>query len=434
MNPNSRKPSSGQGRNGRFWAISVTVHAVVFALLVFFGPVRRIVLFEKDAPEQTEIITRGDELQGIVESIRDLTADKLRGRVELLAQGQDRMATNFAIVNAHFQPFEADQRATALSRLEQYLTQTLELQKGLVDTLTEAAKTDDAKQTIALARVSMPRILTAQDEIRRGIVLLDIEKAALTASQQEAQEKQIGANQFLRWLDDVVLQSARHQEEILSTEVRFAAMETSITTHHQEAARYKRERDDLDRRLQELDAETNRLKGQQRDAVEDARRIASQRVTLRRDLKRLQDQNAKRAEDKRDLEGEKRLAAQADELDTKHAGLRKRADDLLAEAARQKDEVRPGLSALFDAARKNFDRQEQLARQAQERLDDRRKRVAELKDNVAKNEAKRTEFLATARNVQTGAYWQQQEIVEQVRKQLAAAAPAQSAPQGGTQP
>ena len=87
------------------------LHIGLLGWLIWYGPVRDIVL-ERGKPKR-EALIRGKELEKVIEQMQKSVAEELEERVQLLKQGQDRMATNFDTLNAHFQPFEQSQKATA---------------------------------------------------------------------------------------------------------------------------------------------------------------------------------------------------------------------------------------------------------------------------------------------------------------------------------
>jgi hypothetical protein len=193
-----RRPSRGRA-DVPFWLLSAGLHAALICFLLMFAPVREIV-FRRERLKEAEVITRGDELEEVIEAIRDKTVERLRARVALLDEGQERMARNFTIINEYFQPFAAEQRATARARMEKYITEVLPRQQELVALITKARDGGDPAVPIAYSQKWMSRILTAQEEVRRGIRLLELGGEELLKRQQEAEDTQLKATQFLRWL------------------------------------------------------------------------------------------------------------------------------------------------------------------------------------------------------------------------------------------
>jgi DNA repair exonuclease SbcCD ATPase subunit len=165
-----------------------------------FAPVREIV-FRHKVTQEPQVITRGDELEEVMERIRDRTVERLRERVALLDAGQERMARNFTTINEYFQPFAAEQRATAKARMEKYIGEVLPRQEHLTELLLKARDGGDLSAPMAYHQEWMSRILTAQEEIRRGIRLLELGGEELLEAQHAAEEKQFEVNQFIRWLE-----------------------------------------------------------------------------------------------------------------------------------------------------------------------------------------------------------------------------------------
>lgn len=190
---NKLKP--GSPPRGIFWTLSLLAHVTFLGWAVSFGPVRWIV-FKHGEPEN-EILMRGDELEGLIDQLRSTLADELRARVELLQAGQQRMVVNFDTLNAHFQPFENAQVATANARFEQYATALLDGQQALLKTVTRAAATNDLDGAATAANEHMPHLISALDEVRRGIILLTKNETE-AAPHMEAEEAFFLADKSLR--------------------------------------------------------------------------------------------------------------------------------------------------------------------------------------------------------------------------------------------
>jgi len=202
-------------------------HGVALCLVLFVAPVREIVFKRKDVTEP-DIITRGDELQEVIDEIRDRTAEQLTQRVAILKAGKNRMTTNFETLNRHFQPFVDQQRATARARMQKYIDDALQLQKVLLGALEATKQGGAATVASSVAHESMSRILTAQEEIRRGIRLLEIGGDELIAQQKKAEETQYNAGQFFRWLegDLSAIEDASKKLAALGTKAEHQKQET----------------------------------------------------------------------------------------------------------------------------------------------------------------------------------------------------------------
>lgn len=197
-----KRPDARRGRHAvPFWVVSAALHALVLGLLLLFPPVRRIV-FTRPPPRETQVITRGRELERIVEDIRDRTAEKLQARVALLAAGQERMARNFEVLNAHHQPFADGQRSGAADRLEHWAADVLTRQGDLASRLSAAADRGDVSAATTAAATHQAPLLRGQEEVARGLAFLAADDAALRSRQEEAATRQAEVFQFLRWAED----------------------------------------------------------------------------------------------------------------------------------------------------------------------------------------------------------------------------------------
>ncbi|NLF38695.1 hypothetical protein GX586_04575 [bacterium] len=407
-----------RAKQGPFWGISIAVHCIVLGALVIAFPVREIV-FRRDAPREPEIITRGDALQEIIDAIRDRTAERLRGRVALLEQGQDRMAQNFQIINTHFLPFADQQRATARARLDECIRQALDRQKALADALRAAQASHNPLPAVEAARADMPRILTAQDEIRRGIILLDLQKDALATQQNAAQEAQISANQFIRWLDDAVLTIQQRAEPLRSLRKELEDLELSLPGLEDAERSAFAAATNAEARVRLCDQQRRDTERLIRAAQDDARRLKAQQDKLERSLREANQQAKQRkkgaAPDTAKIEaltrgiddavaGQKQAKARLDSLKQQESGLKTQrgtlentAAELKRTAAKARDESRNALRTAEDM----------------------RKRAERDEADLARTVTNRASLLVTSCNIQSGAYAAQQRVVERIRELLA---------------
>ncbi len=146
------------------------LHIGLLGWLIWYGPVRDIVL-ERGKPKR-EALIRGKELEKVIEQMQKSVAEELEERVQLLKQGQDRMATNFDTLNAHFQPFEQSQKATAMMRFEKYATALLSDQQALMDVLKQVSQNHQFDAAAKAGQEKVPGMISALDEVRRGVLLL----------------------------------------------------------------------------------------------------------------------------------------------------------------------------------------------------------------------------------------------------------------------
>ncbi len=158
-----------------FWVLSMILHVGLLGWLIWYGPVRDIVL-ERGKPKR-EALIRGKELEKVIEQMQKSVAEELEDRVQLLKQNQDRMATNFYTLNAHFQPFEQSQKATAMMRFEKYATALLSDQQALMDVLKQVSQNHQFEAAAQAGQEKVPGMISALDEVRRGVLLLTTDQA-----------------------------------------------------------------------------------------------------------------------------------------------------------------------------------------------------------------------------------------------------------------
>jgi len=211
----------------RFWLVSITLHVLAIAAVVFIGPVREIV-FVREYTLEPNIITRGDDLEQIIDDIRDVTAERLMARVALLREGQRRMAVNFNTLNLYFQPFQEHQLASAMSRFSHYANEALRRQEIVIQAMASVGDNNSAYQAVRTAQEQIPRIFTAQDEIRRGIQLLPISGDEILMTQRESEDQQHQTHQFVRWLDDSLRGIDENQKRLAKALEDFALLEPLI--------------------------------------------------------------------------------------------------------------------------------------------------------------------------------------------------------------
>ncbi len=275
-----RNGSSSAQAELPFWGISVTLHALMIGSVFMFAPVREIVFRRKI--EEPEVITRGDELEAVIEQVRDRTVEKLHSRVALLEAGQERMATNFATLNEFYQPFVEQQRATARDRMDKHIADVLPRQDELRK-LIEAAKTDGTpEKPVAFAHEWVSRILTAQEEIRRGMRLLELGGPELLAKQREAEETQAKASQFMRWLDGELHAIARENERLVKYEEELVARKAKVPEAENAVFEAKVAEKDAEHRVREADTRRAEFsKAKEREQEMEARKaLVKARETL----------------------------------------------------------------------------------------------------------------------------------------------------------
>lgn len=222
-------------RRQRFWLISGGVHiAVLIALIV--SPVGEHI-FRRDVPERPEVARHGDELARVVDNIRDLTAERLRTQVALLEAGQQRMATNFTVLNKHYQPRAEAQAAVARVRFTEQAAAVLTRQRAVLAAASSIAA--DPESAGILANVlgeHQARLTTGLEEIRRGVHLLASDRTDLLDELRSVEEEQLNAFQFLGWVRDAHQSLERYRErtitltrELAEAEAQFAEASEALS-------------------------------------------------------------------------------------------------------------------------------------------------------------------------------------------------------------
>ncbi len=256
-----------------FVVCSVGIHLAILGVILF-SPAREYI-FERERSLKPEIIARDDRLEELMAEVRDRTVDRLEGRVALLAEGQDRMAGNFETINAHLQPFQQMQTATARDRFEQYAKSTVTLQKELLNVLQSSPETLDNWNSLeANARQIAARLLSAQEEIRRGMMLLGHLDEELQGRQVEAEKQQFRVGQTLRELAEALSDEEKRLAQLEQDEAtleklnqQIAELSDQLSPVEQELAEAKAEEEKLLAEPDETDARKKRAQNGQRNGA-----------------------------------------------------------------------------------------------------------------------------------------------------------------------
>ncbi|MFW5863897.1 MAG: hypothetical protein ACOCVT_00465 [bacterium] len=392
------------------------LHVVVLLLLIFVSPVREVV-FTREKSTEPEIITRGDELEEIIDAIRDRTAERLKERVALLEEGQSRMATNFRILNEHFQPFEDQQKATAAIRLEKYIQDVLRRQQQLVDLTEKAAKQDEVMPAVEAAREEMSRILQGQEEILRGIQLLEINTEEMKDLQNQALDAQIDANQHHRWLDEAVLMLEKNLAQIEMSESilkdirgQLEQAREMLAYHEKEQAKYNTAHNELREKIKSKEAEIRKYPGRIRNAN-------NQIQNGKRKLKAAEEQLERNPDADRWLRQKREAEEKIKEYTGQPEKLEKEKAALEAELEKMQQELKE-----VETKRSNHNRSagqfKGQIRDLERSVEHEETRLAKAKENVEKAKERREKFKVSAHNIQSGAYYQQKEIIDNIREFL----------------
>ncbi len=262
---------SKKGQSPRFLIGSAVIHLAILGVILL-SPAREYI-FEREQSLKPEIIARDDRLEELMEEVRDQTVERLQERVEILAEGQDRMAGNFETINAHLQPFQEMQTATARDRFEQYAETTTSLQKQLLELLESSPRTlAEWNAAEAEARQLTARLLSTQEEIRRGMMILGYLDAELLEQQAGTEREQFTVGQSLRELAEALSEEERRSAQLqrdqatLATAVaRIAELNAELPPAEQALAQAKADEKKLLAEPDETDTRKRREQNGQRN-------------------------------------------------------------------------------------------------------------------------------------------------------------------------
>lgn len=180
------------------WLLSILLHAALIGV-IFLTPARRLI-FEEEIKEEPEITLRNEQLEKVVEKIREAEAESLADRVELLEQGAERMDDNQESFEELFEVFEETQVASAEPELLEAMERALELQEEILASTEDAVEANDHEALQANDK-SVAELENAQEEIRHGLMLLQLD-SDISEAQDEATAEQFAASREFREIVD----------------------------------------------------------------------------------------------------------------------------------------------------------------------------------------------------------------------------------------
>ena len=306
-------------RKSRLWLISLTLHLLVLGALVLV-PAKQYFENDFDSPEKKtkDIMQRGQELEEIMEDVRDLTAERLARKVALLDAGSERMATNFETMNEFYQPLEDQQRESAMARMDLYVERTLGNMKKLSEQLTRADGMKNVEKIIATLEGSDQlgsRILVGQEELRRGLMFLAPDDQDLVELQKKAEENQLQAISHRGWAFGTLRNVVSTRESIAEAEENAPKLREDIKVKSRKIAELEKQlqasnekRRTLDRTIRDIrrdDSKKDRLAEVQKEKDDITKRLDTNNDELqnlkreRRETERSLDNLLKRLEQDR---------------------------------------------------------------------------------------------------------------------------------------
>ncbi|MFP4068655.1 MAG: hypothetical protein ACOC4K_02210 [Verrucomicrobiota bacterium] len=246
-------------KNRRLWLISIGVHLLAL-FAIFFVPAKEYFEEEREGRKMKppEIKRRGEELERVMEQVRDLAAERIAEKVALLDEGAERMATNFDTLNEHHQPLEEERRANALDRMALFAERTLANMDTLRENFQAAREADSPEAKLKALEGSDAlgsRILVGQEEIRRGLMFLDSADEALVEKQTKAEERQIEAVNFVGWALDVLRGYLALEERIEEREQELAERREIVAEAERQLAELEKKAKPISEALEDLNSQ-----------------------------------------------------------------------------------------------------------------------------------------------------------------------------------
>lgn len=233
------------------------LHVGLLGWLIWYGPVRDIVL-ERGKPKR-EALIRGKELEKVIEQMQLSVAEELAQRIELLKSGQDRMATNFNTLNAHFQPFEDNQKATAMLRFEKYATALKADQEALMQVLITVQGNKQYDAASLAGQDKVPGMISALDEVRRGVLLLTSDES-IAQMHAQAETAMFEVEKPLRDIGNLLGRHRQLTREIEESKVSVRELEPIMIQSQKVYDKLKEAYDKLDNEIKDMREKINTLR------------------------------------------------------------------------------------------------------------------------------------------------------------------------------
>jgi len=287
--------STRRQNSGRYWLISGIIHGLIL-IAILLSPAGQVI-WEKEVTLQEEIIMDEEEVADLTEEVRNMTVEKLKYQVDLLSEGRDRMATNFEIMNKHYQPFVSDQISTARDRIVQEIRKLRELQEQILAAAERAVAegeggSDPMWRTYDRTRAG---IVAGQEEIRRAVMLTASDNDDLVAMQIQAEDDQMSAFEALQ--DSVSAQNHlwgekknvdRYEGRIKSYSENVALYRGRINEGHNKKREYEQGVVDAKKNLekQKKEFETAKAEFEKAKGSDDEKKAKSRMARAEKDFKR----------------------------------------------------------------------------------------------------------------------------------------------------
>ncbi len=141
--------------SGRWFALSVALHVVVFALLIYFTPLRDLMRFEE--PTRPQRTMSGDEIEQLSESIEERVAESIRDNVQELRRTLEEMERIEAQMDVEFTRFDRRQKQQAARDALKEMTEAVARMDEAIDSIEADADIETTDRHQALAEQAQER-------------------------------------------------------------------------------------------------------------------------------------------------------------------------------------------------------------------------------------------------------------------------------------
>lgn len=148
-----------------WWPVSVAIHVIVLVYLIFFTPVRELVMPTAERPPEPDLVMRPERVEELAEMARDLKEaelrqvvdelEQIRAELEEFEQAKYEQFEQFAETDQQFDPGEPADPQQVLQAQQRALEaqhEALNRQEAVTDPLNQAEQQEAVRQTQAEVR------------------------------------------------------------------------------------------------------------------------------------------------------------------------------------------------------------------------------------------------------------------------------------------
>lgn len=393
-----------------WWPVSVAIHVIVLVYLVFFTPVRELVMPTADRPVEPDLVMRPERVEELAEMARDLKEaelrqvvdelEQIRGELEQLEQAKYEQFEQFAEADEQFTPSESSDPREVLDAQQRALEaqrEALERQEQVTDPLNQAEQQEavrEAQATVREAQIeALSKLTKPYDPMR---------------SPREAQERADEAQNRANEAQGVAIEA---RSAIHHAQVRVERAQTSIDRAQRRIDRFEKDVDRWESEIakagQKLDEARRKLDESQSLQSDAQQRLENAEQTIEQAESTLRD-NRDDAQAKAAL-GEARDAHRDATNDIRRAER---------DAARAGNEIERYSSDVTDRKGRLAEAKQNLGG-AREELAEAESELAQAKGDVASQRVRAQEAQADVAKLQRQAIDQQTRAMEAVGQWIA---------------